>query len=130
MSLAAFVGNNGNLLDEDPKHCHTVALKHPILTSTELEKLRSIDTGIFQAKTLQTYFRADGKPGSLKAGLDRLCRYAEDAVHDGFEVLILCDRAVDSDHVAIPSLLATAAVHHYLIRKGLARAGGYCGRSG
>ena len=119
MSLAAFVGNNGNLLDEDPKHCHTVALKHPILTSTELEKLRSIDTGIFQAKTLQTYFRADGKPGSLKAGLDRLCRYAEDAVHDGFEVLILCDRAVDSDHVAIPSLLATAAVHHYLIRKGL-----------
>ncbi len=119
MSLAAFVGNNGNLLDEDPKHCHTVALKHPILTSTELEKLRSIDTGIFQAKTLQTYFRADGKPGSLKAGLDRLCRYAEDAVHDGFEVLILCDRAVDSDHVAIPSLLATSAVHHYLIRKGL-----------
>jgi hypothetical protein len=52
-------------------------------------------------------------------GLDRLCRYAEDAVHDGFEVLILCDRAVDSDHAAIPSLLATSAVHHYLIRKGL-----------
>ncbi|MEP7278088.1 MAG: glutamate synthase large subunit [Bacteroidota bacterium] len=119
MSLAAFVGNNGNLLDEDPKHCHTVALKHPILTSTELEKLRSIDTGIFQAKTLQTYFRADGKPGSLKAGIDRLCRYAEDAVRDGFEVLILCDRAVDSEHVAIPSLLATSAVHHFLIRKGL-----------
>ncbi|AEV96509.1 glutamate synthase subunit alpha [Niastella koreensis] len=119
MSLATFVGNNDNLLLEDPKHCHTVALNHPILTSTELEKLRSIDTGIFQAKTLQTYFRADGKPGSLKKGLDRLCRYAEDAVHDGFEVLILCDRAVDSDHAAIPSLLATAAVHHYLIRKGL-----------
>lgn len=119
MSLAAFVGNNGNLLVEDPMHCHTVALKHPVLTSTDLEKIRSIDTGIFQAKTLQTYFRADGKPGSLKAGLDRLCRYAEDAVHDGFEVLILCDRAVDSDHAAIPSLLATAAVHHHLIRKGL-----------
>jgi len=119
MSLTAFVGNNGNLLDEDPQHCHTVALKHPILTSTELEKLRSIDTGIFQAKTLQTYFRADGKPGSLKAGLDRLCRYAEDAAHDGFEVIILCDRAVDSDHAAIPTLLATAAVHHHLIRKGL-----------
>jgi glutamate synthase (NADPH/NADH) large chain len=119
MSLATFVGNNDNLLEEDPRHCHSVALKHPILTSTELEKLRSIDTGIFQAKTLQTYFRADGKPGSLKKGIDRLCRYAEDAVHDGFEVLILCDRAVDSDHAAIPSMLATAAVHHYLIRKGL-----------
>ena len=119
MSLATFVGNNDNLLLEDPKHCHTVALKHPILTSTELEKLRSIDTGIFQAKTLQTYFRADGKPGSLKKGIERLCRYAEDSVHDGFEVLILCDRAVDSDHAAIPTLLATAAVHHHLIRKGL-----------
>ncbi|PWT99513.1 MAG: glutamate synthase large subunit [Bacteroidetes bacterium] len=119
MSLASYVGNNGNLLDEDPRHCHTVALKHPILTSKELEKLRSIDTGIFQAKTLQTYFRADGKPGSLKAGIDRLCRYAVDAVEDGFEVLILSDRAIDSEHAAIPSLLATAAVHHHLIRKGL-----------
>jgi len=119
MSLATFVGNNGNLLEEDPMHCHTVALKQPVLTSKELEKIRSIDTGIFQAKTLQTYFRADGKPDSLKKGLDRLCRYAEDAVHDGFEVIILCDRAVDSDHASIPSLLATAAVHHHLIRKGL-----------
>jgi glutamate synthase (NADPH) large chain len=119
MSLASFVGNNGTLLEEKPQDCHTVALKQPILTSTELEKLRSIDTGIFQSKTLQTYFRADGKPGSLQRGLERLCRYAEDAVHDGFEVLILSDRAVDSDHAAIPTLLATAAVHHHLIRKGL-----------
>jgi glutamate synthase (NADPH/NADH) large chain len=81
-------------------------------------KIRSIDTGIFQAKTLQTYFRADGKPGSLKKALDRLCRYAVDAVEDGFEVIILTDRAIDSDHAPIPSLLATAAVHHHLIRKG------------
>jgi glutamate synthase (NADPH/NADH) large chain len=118
MSLATFVGNNGNLLTEDPLDCHSVALKHPILTNYELEKIRSIDTGIFQAKTLQCYFRADGKPGSLKKGLDRLCRYAVDAVEDGFEVLILTDRAIDSDHAPIPSLLAAAAVHHHLIRKG------------
>ena len=57
-------------------------------------------------------------PVHLKAGLDRLCRYAVDAVEDGFEVLILPDRAIDSDHAPIPSLLATAAVHHHLIRKG------------
>ncbi len=119
MSLATFVGNNGNLLEVKPEHCHSVALKHPVLTNTELEKLRSIDTGIFQSKTLQTYFRADGKPGSLQRALDRICRYAEDAVIDGYEVIILCDRAVDSDHAAIPSLLATSAVHHYLIKKGL-----------
>ncbi|MGZ8536928.1 MAG: glutamate synthase large subunit [Flavisolibacter sp.] len=118
MSLSTFVGNNGNILTEDPLSCHTVALKHPVLNNHELEKIRSIDTGIFQAKTLQTYFRADGKPGSLKKGLDRLCRYATDSVEDGFEVLILTDRAIDSEHAPIPTLLATAAVHHHLIRKG------------
>lgn len=118
MSLASYVGNNGNLLSEEPMHCHAVALKHPVLTSTELEKLRSIDTGIFQSKTIQMYFRADGQAGSLKKALDRICRYATDAVEDGFEVIILSDRAIDSEHAAIPSLLATAAVHHHLIRKG------------
>jgi glutamate synthase (NADPH/NADH) large chain len=118
MSLATFVGNNGNLLNEEELSCHTVALKHPVLNNHELEKIRSIDTGIFQAKTLQCYFRADGKPGSLKKGLDRLCRYAVDAVEDGFEVIVLTDRAIDSEHAPIPSLLAMSAVHHHLIRKG------------
>ncbi|HYK56049.1 MAG TPA: glutamate synthase central domain-containing protein, partial [Flavisolibacter sp.] len=55
----------------------------------------------------------------MQAGVERLCRYAVDAVLDGFEVLILSDRAIDSDHAPIPTLLATAAVHHHLIRKGL-----------
>ncbi len=119
MSLATFVGSQGSLLIEDPMASHCVALKHPILNNHELEKIRSIDTGIFQAKTLQCYFRADGKEGSLKKGLDRLCRYAVDAVEDGFEVIVLTDRSIDSEHAAIPSLLACSSVHHHLIRKGL-----------
>ncbi|MGI9138134.1 MAG: glutamate synthase large subunit [Sediminibacterium sp.] len=119
MSLASFVGSQGNLLTEDPMASHCVALKHPILNNHELEKIRSIDTGVFQAKTLQCYFRADGKEGSLKNGLDRLCRYAVDAVEDGFEVIVLTDRAIDSEHAAIPTLLACSSVHHHLIRKGL-----------
>ncbi|MBP3943099.1 glutamate synthase large subunit [Sphingobacteriaceae bacterium WQ 2009] len=118
MSLATFIGNAGNILIEDKKFCHCVTLDHPILTSKELEKLRSIDTGVFQAKTLQCYFNADGKAGSLEAGLERLCRYADDAVRDGFEVLILSDRAIDSQHAAIPSILAVSAVHHHLIKTG------------
>jgi glutamate synthase (NADPH/NADH) large chain len=118
MSLATFIGNNGNLLDEDKMHCHCVMLKHPILKNHQLEKLRSIDTGLFHAKTLQTYFKADGLPGSIQKGIERLCRYAEDAVEDGFEVLILSDRAIDSEHAPIPSLLAVSAVHHHLIKKG------------
>jgi glutamate synthase (NADPH) large chain len=119
MSLATFVGNIGNLLTEDPRVSHVLALTQPILTDLELEKVRSIDTGMFQAKTLQMYFRADGQPGSLAKALNRVCNYAEDAVNDGFEVLVLSDRAVDSEHAAIPSLLFTAAIHHHLIRRGL-----------
>nr|MBC7612917.1 glutamate synthase large subunit [Pseudopedobacter sp.] len=119
MSLATFIGNNGNILDEDKMHCHCVTLQQPILKDNELEKLRSIDTGLFHAKTLQTYFKADGLLGSMQNGIDRLCRYAEDAVNDGFEVLILSDRAIDSEHAPIPSLLAVSAIHHHLIKKGL-----------
>ncbi|MBK6938282.1 MAG: glutamate synthase large subunit [Chitinophagaceae bacterium] len=119
MSLATFAGNNGNLLVEDPLTCHSVALKHPVLSNYELEKIRSIDTGLFTSKTIQCYFRADGKQGSLKRGLDRICQYAVDAVEDGFKVLILQDRAIDSNHAPIPSLLATSAIHHHLIRKGM-----------
>jgi glutamate synthase (NADPH/NADH) large chain len=118
MSLAGFMGNNGNLLEENQMQCHCVGIKHPILTNLELEKLRSIDTGLFQSKTLQMYFRADGKPGAMQKALDRLCRYAVDAVEDGFQVIVLSDRAIDSEHAAIPSLLAVSAVHHHLIRKG------------
>ncbi len=119
MSLRTFAGNIGNILVENPLACHSVSLKHPVLSDFELEKIRSIDTGKFQAKTLQCYFRADGKKGSLQKALERLCRYAEDAVNEDFKVLILQDRAIDSEHAPIPSLLATAAVHHHLIRKGL-----------
>jgi len=130
MSLATFIGNNGNLLDEDKMHCHCVTLKHPILKNHQLEKLRSIDTGMFHAKTLQTYFNADGNPGSLQKGIERVCRYAEDAVADGFEVLILSDRALDSEHAPIPSLLAVSAVHHHLIKKGLRGAVGIVAEAG
>lgn len=118
MSLAGFMGSTGNLLAENQMQCHCVGIPHPVLTNPELEKLRSIDTGSFQSKTLQMYFRADGKAGSLQKALDRLCRYAVDAVEDGFQVIILSDRALDSTHAAIPSLLAVSAVHHHLIRKG------------
>lgn len=119
MSLAGFMGNNGNLLEETAMQCHCVGIPHPVLNNVELEKLRSIDTGAFQSKTLRMYFKADGKSGSLENALDRLCRYAVDAVDDGFQVIILSDRSLDSKHASIPSLLAVSAVHHHLIRKGL-----------
>src|SRR5690606_22676863 len=82
MSLATFIGNGGNIVDENKVHCNCVAWEQPIMTSRELEKLRSIDPDVFHAIPLQTYFRAVEKPGSLDAGLRRLCKYAEDDVVD------------------------------------------------
>jgi glutamate synthase (NADPH/NADH) large chain len=121
MSLVSFVGNADNILTESPRHCRQVMLQQPVLTPAEFDKLRFVDYEGFQAKTINTYFSIEHKePGKMLAfALDRICRYAEDAVHDGFEILILSDRAIDSEHAPIPSLLALSAIHHYLIRKGL-----------
>jgi glutamate synthase (NADPH) large chain len=121
MSLISFVGAGENILTETPKHCRQVQLEQPVLTISEFDKLRFVDYEGFQAKTINTYFNVDhSDPAkSLAFALDRICRYAEDAIMDGFEILILSDRAIDSDHAPIPTLLAVATVHHYLIKKGL-----------
>ncbi len=119
MSLISFVGGGENLLEEGPKHCRQIEIPHPVLTVSEFDKLRFVDKSHFQAKTINTYFRSDQAGFGLERALKRICQYAEDAIEDDFEILILSDRAIDSNHAPIPSLLATAAVHHHLIRKGL-----------
>ncbi|GAB2770789.1 glutamate synthase large subunit [Rhabdobacter roseus] len=119
MSLISFVGATENILTETPQHCRQIELLHPVLTIEEFDKLRFVDKNHFQAKTINIYFKADEGGKALERALERICRYAEDAIEDGFEILILSDRAIDSDHAPIPSLLAVSAVHHYLIRKGL-----------
>jgi glutamate synthase (NADPH) large chain len=117
MSLVSYVGGEGNVLASGPQHARIIELPHPILTNEDLERLRWVDRQHFQAKTLSTCFSSS--PGRLRRALDRLRREAEEYVLDGYEVLILSDRPVDSDHAAIPSLLAVSTVHHHLIRKGL-----------
>ena len=119
MSLRGYVGNSHNLLEETPKHCHKLEIDQPLLTNEELRKLQYIDHDHLQSKTLDITFRATGREGELEAALDRLCQYAKDAINDGYSLLLMSDRAIDTDHAAIPSVLATAAVHHYLIREGL-----------
>lgn len=119
MSLSTHVGGKLNLLEETPKHCVTLELPIPILSNSDLEKIRYIDHGHLQTKTIYTYFRADGSPGSLEKGLDRVCEYVRDAIDDGFTIIILSDRSFDSGHAQIPALLAVAAVHHDLIRRGI-----------
>jgi glutamate synthase (NADPH/NADH) large chain len=119
MSLRTYIGGDLNLLEESAKHCHKLEIKHPVLDNEQLMKLRYIDHAHFQTKTVPTTFRATGKPGELERAVDRICRYAVDAVESGYQILLLSDRDVDSDHAAIPSVLATAAVHHHLIRMGM-----------
>src|SRR5688572_24673074 len=117
-SLYTYLGREGNLLDEQPGAAALIKLNTPILSNHDLEKLREVATGEMKAATLPMLFKcADGEGGLDKAMTD-LCDAAAKAVLEGASILILSDRGVDADNVPIPSLLATSAVHHHLIREG------------
>ncbi len=117
-SLITYLGREGNLLDESPRAAHLVKLRQPILSNIDLAKLREIRAGELRSTTLPMLFRvADGEAG-LERAMDELCKAAADAVREGASILILSDRGVGPDLAPIPSLLATAAVHHHLIREG------------
>ncbi|MDA0261788.1 MAG: glutamate synthase large subunit, partial [Proteobacteria bacterium] len=123
MSLNSLIGPRPNLLGMNDGGSHLrLEVRQPILTNAALEKIRGIEShgeGAFRTKTLAiTYPAADGA-GGMKPALQRLCSEAHAAVVEGFNILILSDRSVDADQIPIPSLLATSAVHHYLIREGL-----------
>ena len=121
-STETFVGPEGNLLEESPEQCHQLKLYEPVLTNLQLEKCRNVDAGRLRGATLSTLFRPGDGPGSLESAVSALCEEASRLVSRGYTVLVLSDRGVDRSHAPIPSLLATGAVHHHLIREG-ARAG-------
>ncbi|MBD3393165.1 MAG: glutamate synthase large subunit, partial [Chitinivibrionales bacterium] len=114
MSLMSYIGREGNLLEETPQHCHQLRLSHPILSNDDMDKLRGIDIEGMRACVLPMLFT----PGetTLEQALDRLCRSAEEKIDAGYALLILSDRDVDDTHAPIPALLATSAVHHFLVR--------------
>ncbi|MFZ4693861.1 MAG: glutamate synthase large subunit [Verrucomicrobiia bacterium] len=117
-SLVTYLGREGNLLTETPSHCRLLRLKQPILSNSELEKIRALDEGAFRARTLEMLFCASEGEDGLERALGELCRQAAEAVRDGATLLILSDRGVSREMAPIPSLLACAAVHHHLIREG------------
>ncbi len=118
MSLTSYIGTERNILEETPRHCHTLKLDHPILTNYDLEKLRRVSQGDFLATTLPMLFQAEGGEEELQRAIDGLCRRASWAIRSGYTVLVLSDRGVDPIYAPIPSLLALSAVHHHLIREG------------
>ena len=123
MSLVSFIGPRPNLLDLDSGGSHTrLEVKQPILSNGDLEKIRHIHEKVdnaFRTQTIGICWLAEEGAGGMDKALERVCAEARKAVQDGFNIIILSDRAVDADRVAIPALLATAAVHHDLIRHGM-----------
>ena len=112
-STTVYVGKEGNILDEKPENCRVLKVHNPILTDTDLLKIKSMNKKGFEVVELPiTYY----KNTSLEKALDRLFVEADRAYRDGANIIILSDRGVDENHVAIPSLLAVSAMHQYLIK--------------
>ena len=118
-SMASTIGPEGNLLDPQPEACRQIKIEYPILHNDQVAKLRHLPPGSpFRSTTLPLlYDPADDGPG-LERAMEDLCRKASDAVAAGYGILILSDRGVDAGRAPIPSLLATAGVHHHLVREG------------
>ncbi len=118
MSLNSYIGTEGNILEETPKNCNTLKLRHPIISNWRLEKLRRVSWSDFLALTMPMLFRVEAGEAGLTAAVETLCSRASLAIKSGYNLLILSDRGVDKENAPIPSLLALSAVHNHLIREG------------
>ena len=119
-SVDTSIGPEQDLFAETPEHCRQLRIARPVLSSGELARIRALDRPGLKSETLPALFERSAAPGALEAAVDELCREAGRAIRDrGATLLILSDRDVGPNQVQIPSLMATAAVHHYLIREGL-----------
>ncbi|MCR5202901.1 MAG: glutamate synthase large subunit [Lachnospiraceae bacterium] len=112
-SRTVYVGKNGNLLEEKPENCHVLKINNPILTDLDVLKIEELNGshGFKVAKVSTLYY----KNTSIKRALNHLFVEVDKAYRQGANILILSDRGVDENHVAIPSLLAVAAVHKHLV---------------
>ncbi len=123
MSLVSLIGPRPNLLDADDAGTKKrLEVRQPILTNMDLERIRRIENHVdnaFRTYTLDITYPVTDDADGMEAALDRLFERAEQVVNFGYNILVLSDRSIDADNVAIPSLLATAGVHHHLIRCGL-----------
>ncbi len=119
MSLQSSFGPNKNILNETPEHCRQICVDHPVLLNEDMDKLRYIEVPHYKSKEIDITFNAHGGNGSLERAIYHICKKAENAVRYGINILILSDRKMSAGRAPIPSLLATGAVHHHLIRQRL-----------
>ena len=118
MSLEAVIGPEINLLGETPDHCHQLVMPQPLLRSTELEKLRQVDHTVFEARTIDMTWPASAGAQGMEDRLEEMCAEASELVERGVNIIVLSDRNLGAERVPMPALLATAAVHHHLVREG------------
>ncbi|MGB3830540.1 MAG: glutamate synthase large subunit [Mesorhizobium sp.] len=133
MSLVSFIGPRPNIFDlVGTSRRKRLEVRQPILTNADLEKIRSIGhtEDRFDTKTIDITYAANEGAAGMPAAIERLCERAEAAVAGGYNIIVLSDRQVGPDRIDIPTLLATAAVHHHLIRKGLRTSVGLVVESG
>ena len=112
-STTVYVGEEGNILEETPENCKILRVENPILTETDLLKIKNMKKPGFKVEVIPiTYY----KNTSLEKAIDRLFLEADRAHKDGANIIILSDRDIDENHVPIPSLLAVSALQQYLVR--------------
>lgn len=118
MALTNYIGSvSKNILEESADHCKLIKFRTPIVTNTDLQKIKDFKPGEFTHETIQMLFDPKGGGKSLEKALDDICKQAEKAVDNNVNYIILSDKGITADKAPIPSLLATAAVHHSLIKK-------------
>ncbi|PRT52496.1 Putative glutamate synthase [NADPH] [Wickerhamiella sorbophila] len=119
MSLECYIGPQGNMLEMNPKQCNRLKLTSPILSIEEFNALKQLPQ-FYPTWTIEyvdiTFSRAEGPAGYTRA-LDRICAEASKAIANHNKVVVLSDRAAGPDRIAVSSLVATAAVHHYLVKQ-------------
>ena len=117
-AMESTLGPERNLLAPEPESCRQIVIRDPVLSTEDLARLARVDAHGFRALTLPMLWPvADGAAGLARA-LEDLQRRASQAIADGYNILILSDRGLSRERAAMPSLLATAAVHHHLVRRG------------
>ena len=109
-----YLGASGNILKDDEKNCLVLQIRNPVLTNLDLLKIRT--SNIESLKTADISMLYNKKTSTLREAIENLYRQADKAHEDGATILILTDRGVDKDHLAIPSLLAVAALETYLVK--------------
>ncbi len=115
MSLECLIGPEGNLLSTKAENAHRLRLKNPILSNAELEGIKNLNSQGWKTQIIDITYKKIGNSESMLGALDRVCKEAEQAIEDGYSFIILSDKNLNKDHIAISSLVACSSVHHHLV---------------